>query len=73
MAWRWLSPQLDGRTNAGVKRSWFFSSEDEAKAGACKEAHRKPVAPELVPTLWRSLERAGWSVEEVDPRTADRI
>ena len=52
MAWRWLSPQRDRRTNIGVKKSWYFATELEAKAWACAEANRKPVAPELVPVLW---------------------
>lgn len=65
MGWRWIEPGPRGR------RGYDEATRDAAIRSAVhnglvsRGARPREIAPELVPGLWRSMERAGWRVEEV--------
>jgi hypothetical protein len=62
MAWRWIEPGLTRRVGS------MEATRDAAVADAVSNARGgRPVEDEAqCELLWRSLERAGWRIEEVD-------
>jgi hypothetical protein len=62
MGWRWIEPGLTRRV--GPMEATRAAAED----GAVSHARGgRPVEDEAqCVLLWRSLERAGWRIEEVD-------
>lgn len=62
--YRWIGNTIDRRTNSGMRESWHFQSEIEAKRDAIRVATKRyaPKDPVVIELLWRSLEKAGWSI-----------
>lgn len=65
MAWRWVEPGPRGRTGYEEPTREAAVRNAVHNGLVAKGAPTREIAPELHPGLWRSMEAAGWRIEEV--------